>query len=206
MRKRRRFTSRSIGSAGPFCLYPNTAKPAAPVIEMPAGLETVTPNLKDNTLTIAGDQAGMDAFKKIITSLDVEPKLVSVKVAIYIVPAEKNTTHTMLDAAVYDIPSRTMLFRAPGVDRSKGRATAVNLEQVLRKDSQTSFNAASVQLAKNLDDQLQEFREKVKESPDSIQVTHKPGYTGAGSVDGIMAVLAALFGGAGLWTHKRKKA
>ena len=68
---------------------PDTERPAAPSVEMPAGLESITPNLKDNTLTIWGDQAGIDAFKKIVTSLDVEAKLVTVKVAIYTVPAEK---------------------------------------------------------------------------------------------------------------------
>src|SRR5260221_799529 len=35
----------------------------------------------------------------------------------YTVPAERNTTHTMIDAAVYHLPSHKMLFRAPGIAR-----------------------------------------------------------------------------------------
>ena len=35
-------------------------------------------------------------------------------VGAYVVKGEKNSTNTMLDAAVYDIKSQKMLFRAPG--------------------------------------------------------------------------------------------
>ncbi|MDH5410858.1 MAG: rhombotarget lipoprotein, partial [Alphaproteobacteria bacterium] len=44
----------------------------------------------------------------------------------YIFPGEKNDTSTMVDAAVYDIASRKMLFRAPGVSQVKGSATPIN--------------------------------------------------------------------------------
>src|SRR5207245_7358678 len=40
-------------------------------------------------------------------------------VGLYTIPGEKNDTHTMLDAVVYDIASRKMLFRAPGVSHIK---------------------------------------------------------------------------------------
>ncbi len=83
----------------------------------------------------------------------------------YIVPGEKNDTHTMVDAAVYDIKSRKMLFRAPGTSHIKGRATPVNLSEELRMDSLEGFNVASKDLVKNLDEQLKLFREKVKEAP-----------------------------------------
>ncbi|MCB2147342.1 MAG: rhombotarget lipoprotein [Deltaproteobacteria bacterium] len=45
----------------------------------------------------------------------------------YVIPGEKNATHTMVDAAVYDIKSRVRLFRAPGVSYVKSTATPVNL-------------------------------------------------------------------------------
>ena len=50
-------------------------------------------------------------------------------VGIYVVPGEKNDTKTMMDAAVYDIASRKLLFRAPGFGSVKGSATPINLSE-----------------------------------------------------------------------------
>ncbi|MBI9091351.1 MAG: rhombotarget lipoprotein [Desulfobacterium sp.] len=102
----------------------------------------------------------------------------------YIIPGEKNDTHTMVDASVYDIQSRKMLFRAPGTSHIKSKATPVNLSEQLRVDSMESFKEASTDLVANLDIQLELFREKVKEAPDDYQVVHRPGYKGGGSLDG----------------------
>ena len=44
-------------------------------------------------------------------------------VGAYIVPAQKNDTHTLMEAVVYDIASRSLLFRAPGVSAITGNST-----------------------------------------------------------------------------------
>lgn len=113
----------------------------------------------------------------------------------YIIPGEKNDTHTMVDAAVYDIASRKMLFRAPGVSHIKGHATPVNLSEVLRKDSVQGFQLASEDLIKNLDEQLVAFKQRVKDRPAEYQIEHRAGYTGGGSV-GVLPVLLVLCLGA----------
>ncbi|WP_319576556.1 rhombotarget lipoprotein [uncultured Desulfobacter sp.] len=123
----------------------------------------------------------------------------------YIIPGEKNDTHTMVDATVYDILSRKMLFRAPGTNHIKSNATPVNLTEKLRKDSLESFKVASSDLIKNLDTQLQLFKEKIKEAPEDYQITHRPGYTGGGSLDASFIILLTLLGGYGLWTKKKRK-
>jgi rhombotail lipoprotein len=115
-------------------------------------------------------------------------------VGAYIVPGEKNDTHTMLDTVVYDIASRKMLFRAPGTNHVKGRATLVNLPEKLRSDSETSLNEAAKEMTSNLDQQLALFREKVKERPSEYKVVRTPGYSGGGSIDEMMLTLLALFG------------
>lgn len=121
----------------------------------------------------------------------------------YMVPGEKNDTHTMLDAAVYDIVSRKMLFRAPGISHLKGRSTPINLPEQLRGDGETGFNAAAKQMIANLDEQLTLFKEKVKTQPSEYKVVHRPGYTGSGSLDSITVVLVALLGGGLLWMRRR---
>ncbi len=124
----------------------------------------------------------------------------------YIVPGEKNDTHTMVDAAVYDIASRKMLFRAPGISHIKGRATPVNLSEELRRDSLQGFRVASEDLVKNLSEQLELFRERVKEAPEEYQIVHKPGYVGGGSIDPVFLVLILVIGGCGAWVRRHKTA
>ena len=46
---------------------------------------------------------------------------------VYVVKGEKNETRTMMDAVVYDIPSRTMLFHAVGQNSIKGSSTLSGL-------------------------------------------------------------------------------
>lgn len=124
-------------------------------------------------------------------------------VGAYIVPGEKNSTHTMIDAVVYDIPSRKMLFRAPGMSLVKGLATPVNLSQELRADSDMGFNDAAKEMIVNLDEQLAHFKEKVKERPKEYKIVHTPQYTGGGSIDMISLILLAGLGGYFLWMQKR---
>lgn len=122
----------------------------------------------------------------------------------YIVPGEKNDTHTMVDATVYDIKSRKMLFRAPGTSHIKSMATPVNLSEQVRKDSLEGFKLASKKLVINLEEQLRLFKEKVKEAPQDYQIVHKPGYTGGGSLDLSFMIFMMLLGGFWLWITYRK--
>ena len=112
----------------------------------------------------------------------------------YIVPGEKNDTHTMVDAVVYDIQSRKMLFRAPGTSHIKGLSTPVNQTEELRTDSIKGFQEASADAVKNLDIQLGVFKEKIKEMPDEYKVVHKPGYTGGSSLDMSYLVFFLIIG------------
>jgi rhombotail lipoprotein len=122
----------------------------------------------------------------------------------YVIPGEKNDTHTMVDASVYDIRSRKMLFRAPGISHRKSKATPVNLSEQLREDSMESFKEASADLITNLEIQLDLFREKVKETPEEYQVVHRPGYTGGGSLDGSFLIILGMLGGYGLWLRRNR--
>jgi len=123
-------------------------------------------------------------------------------VGAYVVPGEKNATHTMMDAVVYDIKSRKMLFRAPGLSQIKSTATAVNLSEKLRQDSELGFQEASKDLVQNLDTQLALFKDKVKKEPEKYKVIHSPGYTGGGSIGGIFLTLLSLIGGYA-WLRQR---
>ncbi|HEX7037304.1 MAG TPA: rhombotarget lipoprotein [Pseudomonadales bacterium] len=114
-------------------------------------------------------------------------------VGAYIVPAEKNSTHTLMDAVVYDIPSRKLLFRAPGTSSVKSSATLVALDQQVREDAVQGFELASANLVENLKVELESFKERIKEAPDQVQIASRDGHQASGS-GGLVLVLAALLG------------
>jgi len=122
----------------------------------------------------------------------------------YIIPAEKNDTHTMLDTVVYDIHSRKMLFRAPGMHKIKSNATPINLSEQLREDSAIGFEGARKELIKNLEIQLNSFRNKVKNNPNAYKVIKSKNYTGGGSIDSLFLLLL-LFVGGYMLLQKREK-
>ncbi len=124
-------------------------------------------------------------------------------VGAYIVPGEKNATHTMIDASVYDISSRSLLFRAPGIGYVKSTATPINLSEQLRRDRVTGFDQASDDLLVNLENQLDRFKASIKRRPESVQIAHRAGYSGGGATGGVWAILFGLIGFIGLWLPHR---
>jgi len=110
-------------------------------------------------------------------------------VGAYVIQGEKNDTQTMLDAAVYDIASRKLLFRAPGVSTIKGSSTPVNLSEQLRSDSDKGFQQAATNLTASLKVQLEEFKDRVKNAPEQFKVVNKPGYTGGAALGGTELLL-----------------
>ena len=126
-------------------------------------------------------------------------------VGAYVFEGEKNDTQTMLDAAVYDIASRKLLFRAPGLSKIKGAATPVNLSQQLRRDSEKGFDEADTNMVAELNIQLDDFRQRIKSSPADFKIVTKPGYTGAAAFSGIEALLACGLGGLFWWTQHARR-
>ncbi|MET4692436.1 rhombotarget lipoprotein [Endozoicomonas lisbonensis] len=115
-------------------------------------------------------------------------------VGAYLVPGEKNATHTLIDAVLYDIDSQKLLFRAPGVSVVKSKATPVNLKEQVREDSLEGFQLASEDLVGNLKVQLDRFQTRVESTPEQFEVIRSEGYRGSGSSGyGFLLLLGLLF-------------
>ena len=59
------------------------------------------------------------------------------------VKGEENQTQTFLDAAVYDIKSRALLFRAAGTATSGSKSTPVDAAKVMQAEVVAGFDAAT---------------------------------------------------------------
>jgi len=116
-------------------------------------------------------------------------------VGAYTMPAQKNSTATLMEAAVFDIASRKMLFRAAGQSMVGHKSSLVGMDECLKKDSEQGFAEAAAELATNLQEQLEDFKVRMKESPEEVKIVAKPGYSlGAGALGGWEAGVLVMFG------------
>lgn len=97
-------------------------------------------------------------------------------IGMYFVKGEKNDTYTLMDAALFHIPNRQMLFRASGINHLKNSATFINLSEQAREDSIIGFRQASMDLTKNLEKKLYNFRKMIRSSSGKFKLKLKPGY------------------------------
>lgn len=125
-------------------------------------------------------------------------------VGAYIFKGERNDTSTLIDAAVFDIASRKMLFRAPGTSQVNASSTIINLSEELRNDSRKGFEEAADNLVVNLTAELERFKVRIKEKPQEAQVVYSKGYSGGGYAGGLFALAALSLLGLGL--RKRRRA
>jgi len=135
------------------------------------------------------------AYDQIQTTTETEAALAYwTIVGAYIVQGQRNATSTLMEAVVYDIPSRSLLFRAPGTSTIENNSTLIRTDRSLELSAARSLEEASAQMTASLADEIEHFKIRIKEDPQSVRIEHKPGYTGAGSLEGLFAalLLAAL--------------
>lgn len=83
-------------------------------------------------------------------------------VGMYVIPGNENSIQTFVDTAVFDVKSKKMLFRAPGLNKLEKRTTAVGIDSTLAEKSLEGFNLAVNDMTTNLKDELARFKVRVK--------------------------------------------
>jgi rhombotail lipoprotein len=117
----------------------------------------------------------------------------------YLLPLDRNETRTLIDAAVFHVPSRTFLLRAPGISRISGSSTAMDIEAKLDERSIKGFDLAMQDLARNLNREVDTFKASVAsgERKDVDIVTAKGASVRGGGAFAWWDVLLAVIA---LWT------
>lgn len=113
-------------------------------------------------------------------------------VGAYVVEGTRNEVQTLVDTAVFDIPSRTLLFRAAGTDRVVKDTTMVESPQQMRAAQAASFGRAMDDMSVNLQRELAVFKERVKEQKAPVRVVRGDGANGGGAGAGGVGTLALL--------------
>jgi rhombotail lipoprotein len=113
----------------------------------------------------------------------------------YVIEGNKNDVNTFVDTAVFDVPTRKLLFRAPGVSEIRSTSTLVGVGSDVRAGQQKGFDQAMADMTINLDKELDSFKERIRTDP-SVRVTRADGSSygggGAGGFGWIAALLVLL--------------
>ncbi len=96
----------------------------------------------------------------------------------YLVRGSENETQSLMDLAVVDPVSRTLILRAGGTSFAAESSTAIDQAAKLQHQQVRGFNVASDQLIANLDVELQHFRERVREGTAPVQIVHADAHGG----------------------------
>ena len=128
-------------------------------------------------------------------------------VGAYVVEGTKNEVQTLVDTAVFDIPTRTLLFRAPGIDKVTKDATLVGTPEQVRKTQDESFGRAMDQMTANLQKELQVFRERIK-TEGNVKLVRRDQAAGTagggGSLDALILGLLLTLTTIAAWRHRRR--
>jgi len=117
-------------------------------------------------------------------------------VGAYIFPGSGYDVSTMIDLAVIDVSSRSILFRSAGTNvLDKNLVPGAYASQAYHKKQNKGFVIAMEQMQANFYLELDKFEKRLrKHDPNErIEVRHRKGYSG-GSVSLIMLGLLLLFG------------
>jgi rhombotail lipoprotein len=112
------------------------------------------------------------------------------------VKGNTNEVQTMIDTAVFDVPTAKLLFRAPGMHTGQGTSTFVSSERDLRELRSAGFVAAADDMIGNLDAELEKFREATK-GGERAQVQWKQGSGGGGGGFALPLLLLLSVAGTG---------
>ncbi len=114
----------------------------------------------------------------------------------YIIHGDQYDIQTMVDAAVFDVRSHKLLFRAPGTSQVKGSASLAGFSERARAARLEGYNKAVEELIPQLQTELETFKERIK-SDVGFKVENKPGYSGGGNLGWLSLLVALILTGVG---------
>ncbi len=123
-------------------------------------------------------------------------------VGMYVIPGNENSIKTFVDTAVFDVRSRKMLLRAPGINSLRKRSTAIGVDSVMTEKSMQGFNLAFDDMISNLDAELLRFKSRAKAGRVAT-IQHREGYSGGGSLGGGLLFLLLMVIGRNSFLQKK---
>ena len=115
-------------------------------------------------------------------------------VGAYVLKGSQHDVTTLMDLAVVDPTSRSILLRAGGTDDRRHRTTAADEARESRESQGEGFNAATDELIEHFDQALTQFEADVREGKANVRVTRRADSSGShgGGGGGALDVISLL--------------
>ncbi len=125
-------------------------------------------------------------------------------VGAYFVRGDRHETHTLLDLAVIDPRTRSLVLRSGGTSSLGSNTTLIEAERHATTQRSKGFELATASLVTNFKRELVDFEARVKEGTAPVKVVHRSsGGGGGGALD--PALLATLLGCLAIaWVTRRR--
>jgi rhombotail lipoprotein len=119
-------------------------------------------------------------------------------VGMYVLKGNRYDVSTLVDLAVVDPATRSLVLRAGGVDTRHGNATLISEQREARAGSVAGFSAAADQMIGHFDGALTEFEAQVRAGRAKVHIVHRDGSGGGAFTWPWLAVLVPLVAARGL--------
>jgi rhombotail lipoprotein len=118
-------------------------------------------------------------------------------VGAYFIDGTRNEVSTLIDLAVVDPKTRTLVIRSGGTDMRKLDSTLVSRDTELRREQYDGFSAATSQLIEHFDTALTKFESDVHEGRANVRIAQRnaqsgTGPGGGGAMDGALLAFLGL--------------
>lgn len=119
-------------------------------------------------------------------------------VGAFLVRGSDQETHTLIDLAVLEPQSRSLLLRAGGTSSLAASSSAIEQDKELRRQQSRGLELATEQLIVNLDRELKSFAQRVRTGDAPVRVVRRGseggGFSGGGGTldAALLVMLAAL--------------
>jgi rhombotail lipoprotein len=113
-------------------------------------------------------------------------------VGAYVLPGSSHDTATLVDLAVVDPATRSLVLRAGGTSTHHGSSTLIDVDRDTRKASASGFNDATNQMIGNFDLALTDFEANVHAGKANVRVVDRNKPSGSGGGGGSIGLWEAL--------------
>jgi rhombotail lipoprotein len=110
----------------------------------------------------------------------------------YVIPGSSHDVATLVDLAVVDPATRSLVLRAGGTDTRLSSSTLIDRDRDARTASAASFAVASQHMIDNFDAALGQFEASVKAGHANVRVVNRAAENGGRSGGGSLAVCDVL--------------
>ena len=128
-------------------------------------------------------------------------------VGAYIVPGDRNETHTLVDLAVIDPRTRSLVLRSGGTSSLKGHTTSVDVERHAGAQRSRGFELATINLVDNFKRELVDFEARVQEGTATVKVVRNlsSGGGGGGALDPLLLIFLGALGARVAWRWRQDR-